>query len=176
MHRAYPYMFLNENLRISFNFLYSWIPKFQLAIRLILNWNLLWCFTELLTQGRVTQICVSSLAIIGSDNGLLPGRRQAIIWTNAGILLIWPLGTNLSEIFIEIHTFSTKKMSLKMSSAPVPPLPWTCFFKRKDLQTHQQIDLGPLLLTSNHMLSKLWDEITYPKFQRLYGWSFGMDR
>ena len=29
--------------------------------------------------GRVTHICVSKLTIIGSDNGLLPGRRQAII-------------------------------------------------------------------------------------------------
>ena len=37
-------------------------------------------------------------AIIGSDNGLSPGRRQAIIWTNTGILLIRPLGTNFSEI------------------------------------------------------------------------------
>ena len=42
-----------------------------------------------------------------------PGRRQAIIWTNAGILLIWPLGTNFNEILIEIHTFSFKKMRLK---------------------------------------------------------------
>ena len=48
--------------------------------------------------GRVTHICVGKLTIIGSDNGLSPGRRQAIIWTNAGILLIWPLGTNFSEI------------------------------------------------------------------------------
>ena len=38
--------------------------------------------------GRVTHICVSKLTIIGSDNGLSPGRRQAIIWTNAGILLL----------------------------------------------------------------------------------------
>ena len=42
--------------------------------------------------GRVTHICVGKLTIIGSDNGLAPGRRQAIIWTNAGILLIRPLG------------------------------------------------------------------------------------
>ena len=48
--------------------------------------------------GRVTHICVSELTIIGSDNGLSPGRRQAIIWTNAGILLIRTLGTNVSEI------------------------------------------------------------------------------
>ena len=46
--------------------------------------------------GRVTHICVGKLAMIGSDNGLSPARRQAIIWTNAGILLIGPLGTNSS--------------------------------------------------------------------------------
>ena len=67
--------------------------------------------------GRVTHICVSKLTIIGSDNGLSPGRRQTIIWTNAGILLIGPLGTNFSEILIGIQTFSVKKMHLKMSSA-----------------------------------------------------------
>ena len=33
------------------------------------------------------------------------GRYQAIIWTNAGILFIGPLGTNFSEISIEIQTF-----------------------------------------------------------------------
>ena len=38
--------------------------------------------------------------------------HQAIIWTDAGILLIGPLGTNFSEILIEIHTFSFKKKHL----------------------------------------------------------------
>ena len=71
--------------------------------------------------GRVTHICVSKLTIIGSDNGMSPGRRQAIIWTNAGILLIGPPGTNFSEILIEIHTFSFKKMHLKMSSGKWRP-------------------------------------------------------
>ena len=71
--------------------------------------------------GRVTQICVGKLTIIGSDYGLSPGRRQAIIWTNAGILLIGPLGTNFSEILIAIETFSFKKMHLKMSSAKWRP-------------------------------------------------------
>ena len=59
---------------------------------------------------------LSKLTIIDSDNGLSPGRRQAIIWTNAGILLIGTLGTNFSEILGEIYTFSFKKMHLKMSS------------------------------------------------------------
>ena len=52
--------------------------------------------------GRVTHICVSKLTIIGSENGLSTGRRQAIIWTNDGILLIGALGINLSEILIEM--------------------------------------------------------------------------
>ena len=67
--------------------------------------------------GRVTHICVNKLTIIGSDNGLSPSRRQAITWTNVGILLIGPLGTNFSEMLIEIFTFSFKKMRLKMSPA-----------------------------------------------------------
>ena len=50
----------------------------------------------------MTHICVSKLPTIGSDYGLSPGRRQAIIWTNAGIVLIGPLWTNVSEIWIEI--------------------------------------------------------------------------
>ena len=80
--------------------------------------------TWLTHWGRMTHICVGKLTIIGSDNGLSPGRRQAIIWTNAGILLIGPLGTNFSEILSEIHSFSFKKMHLKMSSAKWRPF---CF-------------------------------------------------
>ena len=67
--------------------------------------------------GRMTHICVGELTIIGSDNGLSPGRRQAIIWTNAAIMLIGPLGTNFSEILNEIQTFSLEKIRLKMSYA-----------------------------------------------------------
>ena len=68
------------------------------------------------------RIWVSKVTIIVSDNGLLPGRRQAIIWNNAGILLIGTLGTNFGEILIEILTFSFKKMCLKVSSAKRQPI------------------------------------------------------
>ena len=71
--------------------------------------------------GRVTHICIGNLTIIGSDNGLAPGRRQAIIRTNAGILLIIPLATNFSEFFVRILIFSFKKMHLKVSSAKQRP-------------------------------------------------------
>ena len=37
-----------------------------------------------------THICVGDLTIICSDIGLPPGRRLAIIWTNAGIFLMGP--------------------------------------------------------------------------------------
>ena len=76
---------------------------------------------ELTHWGRVTHICVSKITTISSDNGLSPGRRQAIICTNAGILLIQTLGSNFSEILREIFTFSFKKMHLKMSSGKCRP-------------------------------------------------------
>ena len=66
-------------------------------------------------------ICVGNLTIISSDNSLSPGRRQAITWTSAGLLLIGPLGTNFSEILIDILTFLFKKMRLKVSSAKRRP-------------------------------------------------------
>ena len=79
----------------------------------------------------MTFICVSNLTIIGPDNGLSPGRRQAIIWTNAGILLIGPWVTNFSEIIIGIHTFSFKKIHLKMLSVK-----WWPFCPGLNVLTH----------------------------------------
>ena len=79
-------------------------------------------YVSILTHwGWVTHICVGKLTIIGSDNGLLPGRRHAIIWNNAGVLLTEPLGTNFSEISIGIQIFPFKKMHLNMSSAKWRP-------------------------------------------------------
>ena len=40
------------------------------------------------------------LVNIGSGNGLSPVRRQAITWTNAGLLSLWHSRINLSEIWI----------------------------------------------------------------------------
>ena len=38
--------------------------------------------------GRVTHVCISKLIIVGPDNGLWPGRHQAIIWSNTAMLWI----------------------------------------------------------------------------------------
>ena len=62
----------------------------------------------------MTHICASKQIIIVSDNGLSPGRHQAIIWTNTEMLLIGLLGINSSENLIEIYTFSFTKMDFKM--------------------------------------------------------------
>ena len=88
-----------------------------------ISWYMIWwdIFYGLTHWGRVMHICVGKLTIIGSDNGLSPQRRQTIIWTNAGMLLIGTLGTNFSEILIEIQTFSLKKICLKTSSAKWRP-------------------------------------------------------
>ena len=102
--------------------------------------------------GRVTHISVGKLTIIGSDNGLSPGRRQAIIWTNAGILLIRPLGTNFSEILIGVQTFSFKKMHLKMSSAK-----WRPFCPGLNvLKLIHVSKRGPRLGLCDSLCTKLW--------------------
>ena len=53
-------------------------------------------------------VSICKLTTIGLDNGLSPVQYQAIIWTNAGILLSGPLGRNFSEILIKIPIFSLK--------------------------------------------------------------------
>ena len=79
-------------------------------------------YSLMLTQwGRVTHTCANKVTSIGSDNGPSPGRRQAIFWTNGGILLIGPLGTNFNEILIKIQTFLSRKTHLKMSSGKWRP-------------------------------------------------------
>ena len=109
-----PWLFLEAHIRSLLSCFFFVQQDIKCWFRR--NWDKQ--FTALLTHwGRVMHICVSKLTIIGSNNGLSPDRRQAIIWTNAGLLLMGPLGTNFCEILIENLTFSFKKMCLKVSSA-----------------------------------------------------------
>ena len=111
---------ITQNLEASgvVRFRHPVLVTFTRIIKLYYQYAINWYSIH---WGRVTHICVSKQTIIGSDNGLSPGRRQAIIWTNAGILLIGPAETNLSEILIEIYIFSFIKMPLKMSSVKWRP-------------------------------------------------------
>ena len=75
----------------------------------------------LLSEAEWCIYASGNYTIIDSDNGLSPERRQAIIWTNVSLLLIKPLGTNFSGIWIIIQTVLFKKMHFKMSSAKWQP-------------------------------------------------------
>ena len=100
------YIIYNQNPMLwhEYHFKFS-IWKMDRA-QWVIHWRIFHFFNSL---SRVTHISVSELTIIGSDNGLSPGRRQAIIWINAGILLIGVLGTNFNEILVEIHNFHSRK-------------------------------------------------------------------
>ena len=93
----------------------------HLVIQWNLNQNIASKIDGLTHWGWKTHICVSKLPIIWSDNSLSPGRRQAIIWTNAGILLLGPPRTTFNETLIKIHTFSFKKIPFKMSAGKWRP-------------------------------------------------------
>ena len=101
--------------------------------------------------GRVTHICVGHLSNSGSDNGLWPGRRQAIIWTTDGILRILPLGTNFSEISIEFLTFWFKKRRLNVWSAK-----WQPFCLGLNVLTHSKKQVTTSLLVTWTKAFCLW--------------------
>ena len=65
-------------------------------------------------------VLLKTEAIIGSDHGLMPVRRQAIIWTNAVLLSIGTLGTNFCEIpnsniFIQERAFQNVVWNIILS-------------------------------------------------------------
>ena len=60
---------------------------------------------KFVSRGPINNI----LPIIGSDNGLPPDQRQAIIWTNIWILLIGPEGANFSETLSKFIHFHSRK-------------------------------------------------------------------
>ena len=85
----------------------------------LLSWisNCYHDYTSLTHWGRVTHRCISKLNTIDSDNGLSPGRRQAIIWTNAGTLLIGPLGKNpLENVVVKLTAILSRPQCVKSAS------------------------------------------------------------
>ena len=150
-----------ESNNICFSLCYCWFYLTMDTVCLVSSRLVVLSHVILTHWGRVTQICVGKLAIIGSDNGLSPGRRQAIIWTNAGMLLIGPLGTNFSAISIGIQTFSFKKMHLKMSSAK-----WRPFFSASmsSILTHRNTNTHYKKMGWNYFLQVIfengWNKLT----------------
>ena len=50
---------------------------------------------------------------IGSDNGLLPVRRQTVTWANGDLLSIGPLGIDFGEIWIQNKTILWRNCNWK---------------------------------------------------------------
>ena len=127
----------------------SW-ERILITIANSLSWNdrpanaLLWFLQPIEAEWHI--YASITYAIIDSDNGLSPVRRQAIIWNNAGILLIGPVGTTLSEILIYIQTFSFKNIHSQVSSVKWRPfrlglnaLIWR-HDERGGVSNHQHLD------------------------------------
>ena len=124
--QMFTLLFPSETFRVSLSCIWT------LIVYTFIEWGVRkgWCFAIdylslfmmwLTHWSRLTHICVDNLTIIGSDNDLSPCRRQAIIWTNVRLLLNGPLGTYLSETWIQIQQCSFKKIDLKMSSGKCRP-------------------------------------------------------
>ena len=81
----------------------------------------LWCLNTLTRWGRVTHICVGNSTIIGSDNGLSPGRAPSHYLNQCWNIVNRTLGNKLQWNLNAIETFSFKEMHLKLSSAKWRP-------------------------------------------------------
>ena len=72
------------------------------------------CITQPQWLSQVKHIC--DWVLIGSNNGLLPARCQAITRPNVDLLSIGPLRINFIEILNKIQLVAFKKIDLKISS------------------------------------------------------------
>ena len=99
-------------------------------------------------------ICIGKTTIIGSDNGLSPGRRQAIIWTNAAILLIGPLGTNFSEILIGSSNIFIQENALEKVICEMAAIfPGLNVLIRNSVQRLHTLELLPFPQGANELTS-----------------------
>ena len=84
---------------------------------------------------------------MGANNGLSPIQHQAITSTNAYLLSIKPIGTNLGEIRIKIQNLSLMKMPLKILSAK-----WWPFCSGGDELTHWGLGMYVCIIWTGSLL------------------------
>ena len=80
-------MWLHIHAGIKLNHVIKRAPRYQYSLQ------------------AVTPDFLTDFDLLPNDNGLSPGRHQAIIWTSDAVM---PPGTNFNDILIEIHNFSFK--------------------------------------------------------------------
>ena len=96
------------------NFLYgtSYIFMIQISLNIVSNYTI----NNQPSLLQMVALLEQHFSIYRWYNGLSSEWCQAIVGTNAVILLIRTLRTNFNEILSKLYTFSVKKMHLKMSS------------------------------------------------------------
>ena len=110
--------------------------------------------------GQVTLICLSNLTIIGSGNGLSPGRCHAITWTHAGILLTDKLQWNFNQIsYIFIQASAFEKVFCKMADILSQPQCLNKLYHCRDLNAHEyklyEIQIQIMLIQIKHVKEKI---------------------
>ena len=91
----------------------------------------------------MTYVQVSKLTIIGLNNS---------IWTNAGILLIWTLGTEFCEILNEIENVFENVVCEMVSILSPPQYVIQVFISEVPLPVHTEklpFHLGPCKISAN---------------------------
>ena len=112
--------------------------------------------TQLLPHwGRVTHIYVNEPTIIGSDNALSSGRRQAIIWTNAGILLFEQSIMMLINLLTSANQIA-KIGSCDRSRIHVPNLGWTGVHSGKKQFSQKVLNLDNIAVYLITYLKSKW--------------------
>ena len=113
-------------------------------------------------RGRVMHICISKLTIISSDNGLLPGRRQAIIGTNTAILFIGPIGNKLQwnlnqNLYIFIQENAFENVIWKMA-----PILSQLKYVKKEWHLYPRMISIFHIICDLHALTATWLQISCP--------------
>ena len=124
------------------------------------------CLCQLVGAGWQTRVSVNNS--IGSDNGLSPGRRQGIIWTNAAILFFRPLGVIFNKILIEIHIIAFKKIHFEMSSGK-----WRPFCLGLNLLTIHVWQCNRCSVTNALVVACCWITSKYVVRQCQWIWQLG---
>ena len=102
-----------------------------------------WIFTEICSKGPILQHTT-----IGSDNGLAANRRQAIIWTDDG-LVYWRIHVSLGlnefrppGVVLSLYKYNTFRVRAKVNFQMwyyFPCLPFVLFVYHSTTYTHQDL-------------------------------------
>ena len=77
--------------------------------------------------------------LIGSSNGFSLAWHQAITWANDDVLSFGPLGTNISEIWINMYNFSVNTLRLRQNCRHFADDIFKCIFLNENVWISLQI-------------------------------------